>query len=163
MACHNSKNTYGGLNMSDFKSLVKGGNSGAGIQKGNPYESLIYKRVSFPHDHPKFMPPAGVPLSYDQIATLEWWIDNGAKKQLPVSLARKDPKIQRLMEVQYGLDLREKSFLETLNWIPHPKPALRRWKKINSCGVFSTLKKVSWILPTPVIPLKRTISSRFNK
>ena len=125
MACHNSKNTYGGLNMSDFKSLVKGGNSGAGIQKGNPYESLIYKRVSFPHDHPKFMPPAGVPMSYDQIATLEWWIDNGAKKQLPVSLARKDPKIQRLMEVQYGLDLREKSFLETLKLDPPSKTSLK--------------------------------------
>ena len=114
MACHNQKMTYGGLNMSALESMVKGGTSGAGIQKGNPYKSLIYKRVSFPHDHPKFMPPAGVPLSYDQVATLEWWIDNGAEKQMPVTLVRNDAKIQRLMELQYGLDLREKSFLETL-------------------------------------------------
>lgn len=114
MACHNQNKDYGGLNMSAFESLVKGGNSGAGIQKGNPYKSLIYKRVSFPHDHPKFMPPAGVPLSYDQIATLEWWIDNGAEKQMPVTLVRKDPKVQRMMELQYGLDLREKTYLETL-------------------------------------------------
>jgi uncharacterized membrane protein len=114
MSCHNQKTAYGGLNMSAFEDMIKGGNSGAGIQKGNPYKSLIYKRVSFPHDHPKFMPPAGVPLSYDQVATLEWWIDNGAEKQMPVTLGRKDPKIQRLMEFQYGLDLREKSFLETL-------------------------------------------------
>jgi uncharacterized membrane protein len=114
MACHNQKMAYGGLNMSALESMVKGGNSGAGIQKGNPYKSLIYKRVSFPHDHPKFMPPAGVPLSYDQVATLEWWIDNGAEKQMPVTLVRNDAKIQRLMELQYGLDLREKSFLETL-------------------------------------------------
>ena len=114
MACHNQNRAYGGLNMSALESMVKGGNSGAGIQKGNPYKSLIYKRVSFPHDHPKFMPPAGVPLSYDQVATLEWWIDNGAEKQMPVTLVRNDAKIQRLMELQYGLDLREKSFLETL-------------------------------------------------
>lgn len=114
MACHNQNEAYGGLNMSAFESLVKGGNSGAGIQKGNPYKSLIYKRVSFPQDHPKFMPPAGVPLSYDQIATLEWWIDNGAEKQMPVTLVRKDPKVQRMMELQYGLDLREKTYLETL-------------------------------------------------
>lgn len=115
MACHNQKLAYGGLNMSAFESMVKGGNSGAGIKKGNPYQSLIFKRVSFSQDHPKFMPPAGIPLSYEQIATLEWWIDNGAKKQIPLTLARKDPKIMRLMEVQHGLDLREKSYLETLS------------------------------------------------
>tara|TARA_B100001057_G_scaffold90532_1_gene86784 strand:- start:3112 stop:4467 length:1356 start_codon:yes stop_codon:yes gene_type:complete len=114
IACHNQNRAYGGLNMSALESIVKGGNSGAGIQNGKPYESLIYKRVSFPHDHPKFMPPSGVPLSYDQIATLEWWIDNGAEKQMPVTLARNDPKIRRLMELQYGLDLKEKTYLETL-------------------------------------------------
>jgi len=121
MACHNQNQAYGGLNMSAFESMIKGGNSGAGIQKGNPYESMIYKRVSFPHDHPKFMPPTGVPLSYDQIATLEWWIDNGAEKQMPVTLVRNDPKIQRLMEIQYGLDLREKTYLETLK-LDSPTP-----------------------------------------
>ena len=53
-------------------------------------------------------------MSYDQIATLEWWIDKGAKKQMPINLARKDAKMQRLMEVLYKFDLREKSYLETL-------------------------------------------------
>ena len=114
IACHNQNLASGGLNMSSIESMIKGGNSGAGIQNGNPFESLIFKRVSFPHDHPKFMPPTGVPLSYDQIATLEWWIDNGAKKQMPVTLTRNDPKTLRFMELQYGLDLREKTYLETL-------------------------------------------------
>ena len=121
IACHNQNRAYGGLNMSALESMVKGGNSGAGIQNGKPFESLIYKRVSFPHDHPKFMPPSGVPLSYDQIATLEWWIDNGAEKNMPVTLARNDPKIRRLMELQYGLDLKEKTYLETLT-LASPTP-----------------------------------------
>ena len=115
IACHNQNLASGGLNMSSIETMIKGGNSGAGIQNGNPFKSLIYKRVSFPHDHPKFMPPTGVPLSYDQIATLEWWIDNGAEKQMPVTLTRNDPKTLRLMELQYGLDLREKTYLETLS------------------------------------------------
>ena len=121
MSCHNQKMSYGGLNMSTFEDMFKGGNSGKGIQKGNPYKSLIFNRVSFPYDHPKFMPPAGVPLSYDQVATLEWWIDNGAEKKMPVTRARNDAKIRRLMELQYGLDLREKSFLETLD-LASPTP-----------------------------------------
>ena len=114
MACHNQNMAYGGLDMSSVETMIKGGNSGTGIKTGKPYQSLIYKRMTLPHDHPKFMPPSGVPLSYDQIAILEWWIDNGAKKEMPVTLARNDAKIQRLMELQYGLDLREKSYLETL-------------------------------------------------
>lgn len=121
MACHNQNQAYGGLNMTAFESMIKGGNSGVGIQKGNPYKSLIYKRVSFPQDHLKFMPPAGVPLSYDQVATLEWWIDNGAKKQMPITLARNDSKIQRMLELQYGLDLREKTYLEILT-LASPTP-----------------------------------------
>ena len=115
IACHNQNLASGGLNMSSVENMIKGGNSGVGIKNGNPFKSLIYKRVSFPHDHPKFMPPTGVPLSYDQIATLEWWIDNGAEKQMPVTLTRNDSKTLRLMELQYGLDLREKTYLETLS------------------------------------------------
>ena len=114
ITCHNENRAYGGLNMNAFESMMEGGNSGSGIQKGKPYESLIYKRISFPQDHPKFMPPAGVPMSYDQIAILEWWIDKGAKKQMPINLARNDAKMLRLMEVLYKLDLREKTYLETL-------------------------------------------------
>lgn len=114
ITCHNENRAYGGLNMNAFESMMEGGNSGSGIQKGKPYESLIYKRISFPQDHPKFMPPAGVPMSYDQIAIMEWWIDKGAKKQMPIILARNDAKMLRLMEVLYKFDLREKTYLETL-------------------------------------------------
>lgn len=114
ITCHNENRAYGGLNMNAFESMMEGGNSGSGIQKGKPYESLIYKRISFPQDHPKFMPPAGVPMSYDQIAIMEWWIDKGAKKQMPINLARNDAKMLRLMEVLYKFDLREKTYLETL-------------------------------------------------
>ena len=73
------------------------------------------------------MPPTGVPLSYDQIAMLEWWIDNGVEKQMPVTLTRNDPKTQRLMELQYGLDLREKTYLETLTL---PSPSQEELKSI---------------------------------
>ena len=147
IACHNQNLASGGLNMSSIESMIKGGNSGAGIQNGNPFESLIYKRVSFPHDHPKFMPPTGVPLSYDQIATLEWWIDNGAKKQMPVTLTRNDPKTLRFMELQYGLDLREKTYLETLTLTSPSQEELKSiegeeyiWRFLNPEQSFLDLK-----------------------
>jgi uncharacterized membrane protein len=147
IACHNAKSRYGGLDMSTLEGMTHGGNSGAGIKKGKPYESLIFKRVSFAHDHPKFMPPAGVPLTYDQIATLEWWIDQGAEKKISLSQTRQDPKIQRMIERRYGLDLREKSFLETLKLSP-PAPSLLKtldtekyiWRFINAEQSFLDIK-----------------------
>ena len=90
IACHNKKQEYGGLNMSKYQNIIKGGNSGLGIQKGNPYKSLIYKRVSMSQNEANFMPPAGTPLSFDQVAVLKWWIDNGAKLKTPLTKLRND-------------------------------------------------------------------------
>ena len=118
IACHNNKQEYGGLNMSEYEYIIKGGNSGLGIQKGNPYKSLIYKRVSMSQNEANFMPPAGNPLSFDQVAVLKWWIDNGAKLKTPLTKLRNDKNIRSLVEEKYKLDLREKSYIETLNLAP---------------------------------------------
>ncbi len=118
IACHNEKQEYGGLNMSKYENIIKGGNSGLGIQKGNPYKSLIYKRVSMSQSESNFMPPAGTPLSFDQVAVLKWWIDNGAKLKTPLTKLRNDENIRSLVEENYKLDLREKSYIETLNLAP---------------------------------------------
>ena len=40
--------------MDTYENIIKGGNSGLGIQKGNPYKSLIYKRVSMSQNEAKF-------------------------------------------------------------------------------------------------------------
>ena len=118
IACHNNKQEYGGLNMSEYEYIIKGGNSGLGIQKGNPYKSLIYKRVSMSQNEANFMPPAGNPLSFDQVAVLKWWIDNGAKLKTPLTKLRNDKNILSMVEEKYKLDLREKSYIETLNLTP---------------------------------------------
>ena len=129
IACHNEKQEYGGLNMSKYENIIKGGNSGLGIQKGNPYRSLIYKRVSMSQNESNFMPPAGTPLSFDQVAVLKWWIDNGAKLKTPLTKLRNDENIRSLVEENYKLDLREKSYIETLNLAPIDENKLEVFKE----------------------------------
>ena len=129
IACHNKKDAYGGLNMSKYENIIKGGNSGLGIQKGNPYKSLIYKRVSMSQNEANFMPPAGTPLSFDQVAILKWWIDNGAKLKTPLTKLRNDDNIRSLVEENYKLDLREKSYIETLNLAPVDENKLEVFKE----------------------------------
>ena len=129
IACHNKKDAYGGLNMSKYENIIKGGNSGLGIQKGNPYKSLIYKRVSMSQNEANFMPPAGTPLSFDQVAVLKWWIDNGAKLKTPLTKLRNDENIRSLVEENYKLDLREKSYIETLNLAPIDENKLEVFKE----------------------------------
>ena len=62
----------------------------------------------------KFMPPTGIPLSFDQTKILEWWIEEGAKLEQPITSFREDAKIQKLLLHFYEVDIREKPFLETL-------------------------------------------------
>tara|TARA_A100001015_G_scaffold71405_2_gene79107 strand:- start:1975 stop:3327 length:1353 start_codon:yes stop_codon:yes gene_type:complete len=125
IACHNQNNTYGGLNMTAYESLIKGGNNGTGIMKGNPYQSAIFKRVNLSQNHPKFMPPSGTPMNYDEVAILHWWIDNGAKRKIPLVKFRNDNSIRKLVEEKYQLDLKEKSYLETLKLSVVPDEKLK--------------------------------------
>jgi len=85
------------------------------------------------------MPPAGTPLSFDQVAVLKWWIDNGAKLKVPLTKLRNDENIRSLVEENYQLDLREKSYIETLKLAPVDQNQLEvldkgkyQWRFLNS-------------------------------
>ena len=127
------------MDRDTYDNLIRGGNNGHGIHKGNPYGSLIFKRVSMSQNEAKFMPPAGTPLSFDQVAVLKWWIDNGAKLKVPLTKLRNDENIRSLVEEKYRLDLREKSYIETLKLAPVDQNQLEvldkgkyQWRFLNS-------------------------------
>ena len=50
------------------------------------------------------MPPTGVPLNYEEIQLLEWWIKEGAPTNIPISKMKIDPNIQSLLFKNYNLD-----------------------------------------------------------
>ncbi|MFY0598694.1 MAG: hypothetical protein JXR03_03410 [Cyclobacteriaceae bacterium] len=117
LVCHNTDKAKGELLLIDPESIMKGGESGAVISVGNASESEIFRRVSLDPHHKEFMPTDGRdPLSKEETALLEWWIEEGAsfdKRVIDFPLTERIKGY--LKEVGIGMT---KSFLESLN-IPH--------------------------------------------
>jgi WD40 repeat protein len=79
LACHDAQKHKGGLRMTSYELLMKGGDRGEAVVAGKPEESTLFTLVSG-SEEPR-MPPkdAGGPLSAEKVRILERWIKEGAK------------------------------------------------------------------------------------
>jgi len=76
VTCHNASDPKAGLDLSNSKTALAGGDSGAVIVPHKPAESLLLERVtdgSMPPEHD------GRRLTPAEVAVLKAWIDSGAK------------------------------------------------------------------------------------
>ena len=79
LSCHNDTKTKGGLNMSSFASLQKGGKNGAIFTAGDPDASMMIERMLLDMEDKKHMPPKGkFQLTENEILLFTKWIENGA-------------------------------------------------------------------------------------
>ncbi len=74
--CHMSRNPRGGFNMTQFRSFIRGGDSGAPVSAGDSANSTIIKRLRGIGGD--VMPPAGK-LDDAVIDNIAKWIDEGAR------------------------------------------------------------------------------------
>ncbi|MFN0128853.1 MAG: c-type cytochrome domain-containing protein [Verrucomicrobiales bacterium] len=86
LSCHTADKPKGKLVMTSLESMTKGGESGKpGIVPGNSAESWIYGVMTLPLDHDDHKPPSNKPQPTEQeLALIKWWIDAGAKPDVPV-------------------------------------------------------------------------------
>ncbi len=75
ISCHNPDKTKGGLDLSSYNNLLKGGSSGESVTAGDPESSLLYKVTA--HLEEPFMPQNKDRLPDAQIALLKSWISGG--------------------------------------------------------------------------------------
>ena len=76
--CHNDIDLEGEFSVETFRTLMKGGESGAAIQPGKADGSLLIKAVT--KKVKPYMPPRTEPqLTKQHIATLTAWVNSGAK------------------------------------------------------------------------------------
>ncbi len=78
--CHQPAKAKGKLVLTSHEAMVKGGETGAGIEPGKPDESLLIDNVS---GEKPLMPPVGPPLSADEIALVSRWVAEGATDDTP--------------------------------------------------------------------------------
>ena len=118
IACHNNDLNRGGLNMVSVEGLTKGGQSGAGIIGANLEKSLIFERITRSQNDTKFMPPTEVPLTYQEIQLMEWWIEEGASYSQTLAEISPKSSVQKLLLSYYGMDIREKPWVEKVSLSP---------------------------------------------
>src|SRR6185437_5940641 len=98
--CHNGSKQKGGLDMSTYASLMKGGGDGPVIVKGNAKSSDLIRRVTLRQTDDDFMPKGHDPLTADQIAVLTWWVNAGAKTDVKVADLNPPQNIQTIIQNQ---------------------------------------------------------------
>ena len=77
-SCHNATKTKGGLRLDKKEFIFKGGEDGPILVPGNPEKSDMIRRVKLPFGHDDAMPSKGKRLTKEDIAMLEYWIQQGA-------------------------------------------------------------------------------------
>ncbi|MEO9891849.1 c-type cytochrome domain-containing protein [Aurantibacter sp.] len=117
-ACHNNEVKRGGLNMAHIDSIQLGGDGGLAIAPGNLEESELFRRITLPQKNIKFMPPTKNALTYDEIKTVEWWINKGASYEDPASTFAVDENIKPVLLRRFGLDMNPKPWYETVTIAP---------------------------------------------
>ncbi len=93
VACHHAKKAEGGLNLENFASLSRGGDSGAIIDPTTIDKSILLERVTGRVE--PIMPPSdntveAKPLTADQVAVLQRWIEDGAKSKASTPIRKDD-------------------------------------------------------------------------
>ena len=100
VSCHNEDKKKGGLLMTTYDGLLKGGESGkATLTPSSLEDSELYYRVTLPTDHDDHMPPEGKsPLTSGEKLMLKYWISQDASPLLKVVEARQDSIIGPVIE-----------------------------------------------------------------
>lgn len=112
--CHNPDNSLGGLDLTTKMSFLKGGDQDNILEVGDAYQSEMFKRITFPASDKKAMPPSGLPLSYNQIRLIEWWINAGASFEKTLGDFDVPSDIQNLLTEEYGISFKQKSAIEAI-------------------------------------------------
>src|SRR5262249_22206598 len=85
-ACHSGDKRSGGLSLSNYSEILRGGKTGKVVNPGSSKDSLMLRRVLGEGATP--MPPVGERLAASEIAVLRSWIDEGARPRRDAAPAR---------------------------------------------------------------------------
>lgn len=77
--CHDADDPEGNLSMTSLEALLRGGRGGPPVVKGKGAGSLLVRKLKGVDIEGQRMPLGRPPLSAEQIATIEKWIDQGLK------------------------------------------------------------------------------------
>lgn len=111
VSCHNDSKTKGGLNLTTYQKILKGGKNKNTIIPGEVDKSELIRRVTLPETHEEFMPSEGKrPLSNEELKLVEWWVEVNAPEQ--GYFLEYKPTKELLETAKSYFNLLEKHFIE---------------------------------------------------
>ncbi|PPK86055.1 putative membrane protein [Neolewinella xylanilytica] len=122
--CHGAGEQRGGLRLDAPRFAYAGGDDGPLFVAGEPLRSHWVERVTLPRDDVKAMPPGGDPWTYTQVELLRYWIAEGADTNFVLDLNETPEDLKVLLRRDYGLDLRPRRFVETVEVLPLPEATM---------------------------------------
>ncbi len=129
VSCHNPDKTKGRLMLHEAAALFKGGEHGASLIAGKPWESLLLQRIILPVEAEEHMPPEGLPqIEAEELALIQWWIAAGADTTAMVARLEAPKAIQAILEQKVNDAWR------ILGRTAQPPPA-RSLQKLRRAGV----------------------------
>ena len=76
--CHGEAKSKGDLRLDSKEAILKGGENGPVLVAGHPEKSDLVRRIKLPRSHKEAMPSKGKGLTVQEIATIEYWVKQGA-------------------------------------------------------------------------------------
>jgi uncharacterized membrane protein len=115
--CHNTNKAKNDLILSDYESLLKGGENDDALVAGDAEKSLLYTYAKLPMDDSLHMPPKEkLQLDPEEIQLIGWWINTGAKPDLKYVHYSKPDSIHTIMASKFrpktGLELVDIDFAD---------------------------------------------------
>lgn len=100
ISCHNQNKKKGGLVMASLADILQGGKSEKTLLVAkNSEQSELFHRVVLPVAEDDHMPPEGKPqMTEDEIAVLQWWIDQGAASEITLDSLQPGPEINAAID-----------------------------------------------------------------
>jgi len=110
--CHNAKSASGNLDLTTAEKLLEGGDGGEVISAGDAIESELFRRVTLDQSNIKFMPTKGIPMTYNEMELLKWWLNNGADFTEKASASTMSPDVVNGILNLYNVDFSPRPWYE---------------------------------------------------
>lgn len=107
VACHRAELAHGSLRMDSYAALKKGGSEGDAIATKE-----LWRRITLPSDHPRFMPSRGEPLSYDELLIIKSWLAAAADSMSTISDWKPEEEVIQAIARTTNLDVRELPYID---------------------------------------------------
>ncbi len=112
LPCHSETQAKGGLVLTNYEKLMEGGDGNASVSPGKPLSSELFRRITLPVSHQKFMPLKEEPLAFTEVNLIAWWIEEGAKVDARLSQSEIPDHLSELLMRDHKIDVTPKPYYE---------------------------------------------------